>query len=136
MEVITESKIFVKSIDLGYSTVNLRNDGIIQVNYGDDLEIDLKEAEEIQYTIGLLTEGKKALVLNIAGKSTSATSEARNHSASPDGVRYTIADAFVINSLAQKILANFYINFHKPLVNTKFFDTTQKAVDWLKSQLV
>lgn len=135
MEIIVESKIFVKSIDLGYSTVNLRSDGIVQINYGDDLEIDVKEAEEIQNTIGELTQGKKALVLNIAGKNTSATSDARNHSASPVGVRFTIADAFVINSLAQKILANFYINFHKPLVNTKFFDDLDTATKWLKAQL-
>jgi len=96
VEVIADKIIFVKTIDLGHSQVQLRNDGIVQVNCGDDLELDLKESIEIVEAIGKITDGKKALVLNIAGKSTTASGAARDHSASADGVKYTIADAFVI----------------------------------------
>lgn len=99
------------------------------------MELDLKESVEIIDAISELTEGKKALILNIAGKNTFATSEAREYSASVSGVKYTIADAFVVGNLAQKILANFYISFNKPLVNARIFDDEEKAAEWLKSQL-
>lgn len=113
----------------------MRSDGIVQVNFGDNIELDLKESVEIIDTIGEFTGGKKALILNIAGKSTSATSAARDYSASVGGLKYTIADAFVVTNIAQKILANFYLSFNKPLVNTRIFDDEAEAVEWLKNQL-
>lgn len=126
---------FLKSADLGHSKVHLRNDGIVQIDFGDSIELDLKEAVEIVETIAKLSEGKKVPVLNIAGKSTSATSAAREYSASPAGLRYTIADAYVVTNLAQKILGNFYISFNKPPVSTRIFDDVDKAVQWLKTFL-
>ncbi len=135
MEVIADKIIFVKTIELGHSKVHLRHDGIVQVNFGDDVELDIKESTEIVNAIGVLTEGKKVLVLNIAGKNTTATGAARNHSASKDGVKFTIADAFVSTSLAQKLLGNFYMNFHKPAAPTRLFDNVEAATDWLKSHL-
>ena len=107
----------------------------MQVNFGDNLTLDAKSAAGIVNAIGELTEGKKALILNIAGKQTSANPDARQFSASAEGNRFTIADAFVVNGLAQKLIANFYINFHKPIVTTKIFNDVNLATEWLKNQL-
>ena len=135
MEIIADKIIFVKTIELSHSKVHLREDGIVQIYFGDDVELDIKESTDIVNAIGVLTEGKKVLVLNIAGKNTTATGAARNHSASEDGLKFTIADAFVSTSLAQKLLGNFYMNFHKPSVPTRLFDNVEAATDWLKSHL-
>ena len=134
MEAVVEEKLYTRSIDLGHSLVRLRTDRIVQVTFGDNVEMDLKESVEVIAAIGEITDGKKALVLNIGGKNTSASSAAREFSASIGGLRYTIADAFVVTNLAQKILANFYISFNKPLVPTKVFDNIDKATEWLKNQ--
>lgn len=122
-----------KKIDLGHSVVYLRDDGIIQVNFGALTELDVKEAKQIVAATGKLTKGKKALILNVAGKLTTATKDARDYAATEEGSIYTIADAYVIRSLAQKLIANFYINFHKPLVPTRVFTTESEAVDWLNT---
>jgi hypothetical protein len=45
---------------------------------------------------------------------------------------YSKADAFVIKSMAQKILANFYIKINKPERPTKFFNNKEEAINWLK----
>lgn len=135
MEIIEENKIFIRSVDLGHSLIQLRSDGIVQINFGDNSELDLKEAVEVIENLADLTGGKKALVLNIAGKNTSATSAAREFSASTLGLKYTIADAYVVTNLAQKILGNFYVGFNKPMIPTKIFDNEEKAVEWLKAQL-
>jgi hypothetical protein len=133
---ITEEKItFINAIDLGHSLIRLRNDGIVQVNFGDEAELDIKESTEIVKAIGKITEGKKMLILNIAGANTTATSAARDYSASAEGAEYTIADAFVTKSLAQKLLGNFYMNFHKPFAPTRMFDDVEKATEWLKNRL-
>ena len=68
-----ENKLFIKTIDLGHSVVHLRNDGIVQVNFADDVEMDKKESEEVVDAIGKLTDGKKSLVLNIGGVNTTVT---------------------------------------------------------------
>lgn len=135
MESDLDKDIFLRSKELGHSSVHLRNDGIVQVNFGENIDIDLKEAVEIVDAIGELTEGKKVLTLNIAGKTTSATSAAREYSATPLGLKYTIADAFVVTNLAQKILGNFYISFNKPAIPTRIFDDKAKAIEWLKRYL-
>lgn len=134
MYTIAEKLIFINAIDLGHSLVRLRNDEIVQVNFGDDIDLDAKESNEIVEAIGKLAGGRKMLILNISGVNTSASSAARSHSASEDGCRFTIADAFVTKSLAQKLLGNFYLNFHKPPVPTRIFDDIERAEDWLKSQ--
>ena len=48
---------------------------------------------------------------------------------------YSKADAFVIKSMAQRILANFYIKIHKPERPTKFFSSKDDAILWLKQYL-
>jgi hypothetical protein len=48
---------------------------------------------------------------------------------------YSKADAFVIKSMSQKILANFYIKINKPERPTKFFNNKEEALDWLKQYL-
>jgi len=49
--------------------------------------------------------------------------------------QYQVAVAVVINNLALKILANFYMKVFKPKVNTKIFDSEEKAMQWLKNHI-
>ena len=46
---------------------------------------------------------------------------------------YSTADAFVLKSMAQKILANFYIKINKPERPTMFFNHADEALVWLKN---
>lgn len=122
-----------KQIQLTHSKVWMREDGIVVLEFGDHIELDVKEAKELLQATKEISGGKKVLILNVAGKQTTATSAARDFAASPEAVEYTLAEAYVVNNLPQKIIANFYINFHKPLVPTKIFNNTEAAILWLKS---
>jgi hypothetical protein len=42
------------------------------------------------------------------------------------------ADAFVIYSLPQKLVGNFYLKVNKPPVPTRFFKTPEEAIRWLR----
>jgi hypothetical protein len=48
---------------------------------------------------------------------------------------YAKADAFVIKSVAQKIIANFYLKISTPERPTKFFKNKTEAINWLKTIL-
>lgn len=61
--------------------------------------------------------------------------EVRDWAASPSNNSYTILDAIVINSLSQKILADFYISFNKPVKPTRVFKSIDKAFDWVHEMI-
>jgi len=42
------------------------------------------------------------------------------------------ARAIVIKILGQRILANFYIRFQKPIIPTKVFNDYEEALEWLE----
>ena len=82
---------------------------------------------------GLIGDGKKYPILIVAGKYTLADKEVRDFAAGEYGNKYTIAAAFVIKSLAQKILGNAYLKVNKPLTPTALFDSEEKAIAWLNT---
>lgn len=60
-----------------------------------------------------------------------ADPEVRDWAASPNNNSYTHLDAIVFNSFSQKILADFYIRFNKPVKPTKIFKTVEQAYSWI-----
>lgn len=58
--------------------------------------------------------------------------EVREWAASPSNNSYTQVDAIVINGFAQKLLADFYIRFNKPVKPTRFFSTVKDAMNWIE----
>ncbi|MBI1837152.1 MAG: hypothetical protein HYR91_07785 [Flavobacteriia bacterium] len=102
----------------------------------------IKEGEKV--TMEMVTEGYKFLDENGGGlfyniyefKSFSDVEpEVRNWSAKELEKSYTFVDAIVISNIAQKILADFYLKFNKPAQPTKIFNSTEKAIDWIKLKM-
>lgn len=120
-----------KIIKLKHSTIQLREDGILEVEFADDLVLDAMKCDELITNYSSLLGDKKVPILHIFGKYTEATKEAREFSASPRGLKHSLVEAYVLSSLPHKLLLNFYIKFNKPKVPTKFFGTKQEAVAWL-----
>ena len=49
------------------------------------------------------------------------------------GTLFTLADSFVLHSMPQKLLANFYLKINKPVLPTKFFTKITEADKWLRA---
>jgi len=49
-----------------------------------------------------------------------------------DADPHSVAVAFLICSISQKLLGNFYLNFNKPLKPTRIFTNLEDAVLWLR----
>ena len=122
-------------IRLSHSSVFLREDGIIEVKFKDDVLLSLEDCKELLFHYRKLTAGKKVPILHLIGKYMNVTKEAREYSASEEGLKYSAAEAFVFDSLPHRIIANFYLNVNKPLAPTKFFKTKKEAEIWLKKFL-
>ncbi len=117
--------------DLGYAKIFLPETGIIEVFFGDNAVIDFKECKEINDLIGEYCNYTKALVLMVTGEETVVEAGSREFSASPEGMQYTIADAIVFKSMAQRLIVNFYLKFNKPPMPSKAFTNVEEAREWL-----
>lgn len=61
--------------------------------------------------------------------------EVRECAASPTNNSYTKIDAIVISNFPQKILADFYVRYNKPVKPARIFNSLEKAFDWVHSEM-
>ena len=50
----------------------------------------------------------------------------------PPLIKVRKAQALVVSNLPSKLLANFFIKYHKPVNPTKIFSDYDEALNWLK----
>jgi len=110
--------------------ISLLSNDVVVVELDDYVSIDVDDVIQIVNKQGELTENKKHPVVSIPSEFTSITKEARHFMSGKEAAKYTSADAFVIRSLAHKILADFYLRFQNPVVPTKVFRTKEEAIEW------
>lgn len=105
---------------------------ILCVEYIDDYTVDEDNVMEFHAIFNRETENRKLKLLVLPGENTSATREAREYS--QRSILASIGEAIVINSLAQRIISNFYISFkNKADYPIKMFNSKEEAIKWLKS---
>ncbi len=121
----------ISRIELQHTTIELRSDDILQFFYGDHVHFTLEEAQELENAVKEMTKGITYKSLRIAGKYSSTDIGVMKYLSRGQGALYTLADAFVIHSLPQKILANFYTKIQKPYVPTAIYGTVAEAEAWL-----
>lgn len=122
------------SINLGYATVTMREDGIVNTNILLETSATLEQAKELLIAYIQVTNGVNTphpFTVTTISIMDDEVMEFIKTTANNHGV----ADAFVIHSLAQKILANTFLRFQTPTIPTKFFSSEEKAVEWLKEYL-
>lgn len=112
-------------------TMRLYDNGIMNVVFGDNGYIDLRDITEVMNWMEEVAHGRMFVNLMEGAYNTDLAPEVREFSASSNQNKYTIADAMVISSDAHKLVTNFYIKFNKPVKPTKIFTDRNKAVEWL-----
>jgi hypothetical protein len=113
--------------------VQKRSDDIIVFTPQNVEEINVEYIRLANEASAKLSGGKASLNLVVLKDFLNTTPEARVYAASEESNKYTIADAFVIQSQALKIVANFYLKFNKPTRPTRIFNTEESAIEWLNT---
>ena len=129
----TASYKIIERLDLVHTKVELRDDGIIQFFYGDSINYTMKETEELENVVSKITKGVVHKSLRVAGKFSNIDIEVMKYLSRGRSTLFTLADSFVLHSMPQKLLANFYLKINKPVLPTKFFTQTTEAEQWLQS---
>ncbi len=89
---------------------------------------ELRQLIETQREMG----GIRLPVLVLCGEYTTSDVSFLKHLSRNGNDPYSSADAFVIQSIAQKLVANFYIKMVRPERPTKFFTSKEEAMKWLR----
>lgn len=88
---------------------------------------DLKELVVLQSEMG----EKKLPVLILCSQYTTGDVDMLKYLSKNQNNPFSLADAFVINTMAQKIIGNFYLKLISPERPTKMFSNKEDALIWL-----
>ncbi|MBI1836470.1 MAG: hypothetical protein HYR91_04320 [Flavobacteriia bacterium] len=123
----------ILDVKLKSYSVFLREDGIIQVDIEPITEVTIEEViqgtNEVMNIVGI----NKYPVLFLAKEFSVPSKESREYLAKKEALPYSLADAYVICSFPQKLVANFYLRINKPARPTRIFTDKNEAIKWLKT---
>ncbi|MBL0330187.1 MAG: hypothetical protein IPP64_12395 [Bacteroidetes bacterium] len=122
-------------INISLGTISIQEEGILRFDIDSVDEITLQNLKEHLEVVKALGNGKSFCNLVVLTKFIQVGDDARKFAASKDSNMYTLADAFVINSVALKIVGNFYIRYNKPVRPTRLFTDESEALRWLRTFL-
>jgi len=107
--------------------------------HGDVVTAEIKENADISVAKmqKLLQEAvriagfKKYFVIVDARAGFHSEADVRDYYASSEYSKYRYADAFIVKSLAVRLMVNFYISVNKPVVPTRTFTDPVQAARWI-----
>lgn len=112
-------------------SASLRSDGIVHLHLKD---IDDYTIEVVEAQLKLVSEfggGAKMPVLITYTSFNPPNDETNKYAAKAENLKNVKAVGLVVDSLALRLGANFYLKFFKPNVPTKLFNSEAAAVKWL-----
>ena len=119
------------TINIAEASITLREDGIIHIIYNEGVIIDVQVQHNVQEVFDKLAAGKKRPYLFEAMDNCSVTKEARENAIKMEDKVLASAYAVVANSIAYRLIANFYLKVNKPKSPYRVFNTEQAATKWL-----
>lgn len=122
-----------KTVDIDAAKIELRPDGIMHVHVKVPMNFELKHSMQIVEARTQLAQDRSYPILYTSGQLVIPSAEVREYVASEPRSKLVTADAFIVNSLPQRIIANFYLKWNKPVRPTKMFDKEEEAIAWLKN---
>ena len=99
-----------------------------------DLFLDATEMKAMLQEAVAFTGYEKYYALIDTTEHVDSSAEARNYYARSELTKYRFADAFVIGSLATRLVTNFYFAINKPTIPSKMFNSKKEAMNWLVEQ--
>jgi len=94
---------------------------------------DVPTVDRILAKIEKYTFGRKFLTVINCDPSASTTFKAIKRMGKPSAMQYTIAKAYVISTMHQRVMANLYLLLFKPEKPVKFFKSVDAAKEWLST---
>lgn len=107
-------------------------EGFLRVTVFPDVDMSVEDARNDFETARILVNNKPMPVLSDPRQLKSSSHEVRSFYASKELAENILAMAVLVDSLAIKMVVNFFIKFHKPHFPTRMFNKEDEALAWLK----
>ena len=133
--VATNNDDIVSAVGTLKSMIYLLKGDIVKMVPNENIEMDVKDLEEIQKIKFKMVGERKYAVLFVTPNMGVMTKEARAFVAGPLVNKNAVAKAIVIKNLGIRMMASFFIKFNKPVVEHRIFDREAEALEWLQSRL-
>jgi hypothetical protein len=111
--------------------IERRDDQIIKVTFLENSTITMRDMIEMAGIFFDLTDNMPMPFLYDAEPGVIITKEAREFGGRASNFLPISSVAVVVQSVAYKLIADFYYKFHKPSKPYKVFKTQDEAIDWL-----
>jgi hypothetical protein len=121
-----------EKIVLPKATLTLIKKNTIRINIHEEVELNSFDILQINKAKNELANGHKHVVLFVPCEFGTITPEARKTSASEEVNRNAIAKAIVVQHLANRLIANFFIMVDRPPAPTRIFSEEKDALKWLR----
>lgn len=126
----------LKEVKLPEATIRLREDGIVHVIYEKNVTLDVELQMKMFHLYKEVTDGKKLPFVFTAMEGVSITKEARDNAIKIEEASAVCAVAVVADSLAYKLIANFYLKVNRPKSPYAAFTKLEDAIQWLQKYRV
>lgn len=118
------------SIKVRIGDVFLFAPGVVVVQLNDNHEIDLEDVKEQIEAAHRLANGENFVAIIDGGSTLDITDRAMSFAAKYQSKNW-VAFAIIVRSIAERLFANYYLNFKRPNRPTKVFTTPKGAQKWL-----
>ena len=126
----------IKELDFPDVNLQLKSNDIVYVLFKDDCTLDIPLQLRLLDYYRDITKGKLMRFIFLAAENVSITKEARDNAILIEDQSMVGASALIINNLAYKIIANFYMKVNKPKRPLKAFGNEEDAIEWLKKLMI
>jgi len=124
----------VRKMSLGYAKIIIYDNGIFHVHFLDKISVDLEQIKQINDLRESFFITSKALVLSTSeDEFVLPTPEAMQYARSADRNEMIKAEAYVIKSSSQRLFMVSSKDSNKTSTPTSYFDSEEKAIEWLLS---
>lgn len=121
-----------RKIEVNSAVIRLCDDGIMHIHLKVNNAFNLENSKEIVVARTLLADNKKRPMLYTTDVPVIFPGPGVvEYLVSEERIKFVSADAFVLNTLQQRLEAKLYTKLKKPAVPTSFFSYEKEARNWL-----
>ena len=120
-----------KSIPVRIGEVILYAKGLVLVKLIADNKIEIEDVkEQVEAALNLTKDVDFAVILD-GGLTLDVSEKAMTYIAKYENKKW-LAFAIIVRSISERLFANYYLKFKRPVRPTKVFTTPKGAEEWLK----
>lgn len=123
----------IRELDFPDVNIQRKSNDIVYVTFKDDCNLDIPLQMRLLDYYRDITDGKLMHFMFFAAENVSLSKEARDNAVKIEDQSMLGATAVVVDTLAYKLIANFYLKFNKPKRPYKVFSKEEDAIKWLKT---